>query len=578
MQLHIEHLQTTQLRQKESKGNREQPQERLNPVKEIIEPVGLHSRTSFRHKHPMVFWIVIPLLILAVVVIIAIEVVLHRAEPILRHRVMQTLSTRFKSRVDLGSLHVSVSHGFEVSGEDLALYPYNLESTTPIFSIKSFSFHTSYGNLLRTPMAIGYVSVSGLRINLPPKSQRKQLPSMRGDNGTISIFVDEIGVSDAVLVLGTDKPGKVPLEFDIQHLVLQSVGKGQPMRFMATLTNPKPVGDIQSTGYFGPWNTDDPGDSAVGGRYSFSNADLGTLKGIGGILSSSGRYQGTLDNIVVDGETNTPDFQVNISGHKVPLHTDFHAIVDGTSGDTYLQPVIAHFLHSTLTAKGYVVREPGVPGHHIVLDVVMNQAEIQDLLRLGVRTDPPVMTGKVKMRTKLDLPPGPEDVPSRLKLRGTFEIFNAYFTNPKVQSRVDELSLRSQGQPKLAKQESRDPHTANISSKMKGNFTLSDRELTISNLLYDVPGAEIKLNGVYSLDGNKFDFYGTARLKATISKMVGGWKGLLLTPADPFFKKKGAGTELPIRITGTKSEPHFGLNFGHHGPNEQKQKEKNQSH
>jgi hypothetical protein len=53
--------------------------------------------------------------------------------------------------------------------------------------------------------------------------------------------------------------------------------------------------------------------------------------------------------------------------------------------------------------------------------------------------------------------------------------------------------------------------------------------------------------------------------------MVGGWKGLLLTPVDPFFKKHGAGTELPIRITGTKSEPHFGLNFRHHDPNEQKQ-------
>jgi hypothetical protein len=541
-------------------------------VKEIIEPLGLHSRTSFRHKHPVFFWIAMPVLVLAAVLFVAVEILLHRAEPILRERVMQTLSARFKSRVDLRTLHVSVLHGFEVSGEDLALYPYNLETKTPTFSIKSFSFHTSYGYLLRTPMTIGHVSVSGLRINLPPKSQRKQLPGViEPNNAKMSIFVDEFDVSDAVLVLGTDKPGKVPLEFDIHNLVLRSVGGGQPMHFVATLTNPKPVGDIQSSGYFGPWNTEEPRDSPVGGRYSFSNADLGTLKGIDGILSSSGRYQGSLDNIVVDGETDTPDFEVNISGHKVPLHTDFHAVVDGTNGDTYLQPVIAHFLHSTLTANGYVVREPGVRGHHIVLDVVMNQAAIQDLLRLGVRTDPPVMTGRVRMRTKLDLPPGPEDVPSRLKLRGGFEIFNAYFTNPKVQSRVDELSLRSQGEAKLAKQEARDPRTANIGSKMKGNFNLSNGELAISNLVYDVPGATIKLNGVYTLDGNKFDFYGTARLKASISKMVGGWKGLLLTPVDPFFKKHGAGTELPIRITGTKSEPHFGLNFRHHDPNEQKQ-------
>ena len=32
---------------------------------------------------------------------------------------------------------------------------------------------------------------------------------------------------------------------------------------------------------------------------------------------------------------------------------------------------------------------------------------------------------------------------------------------------------------------------------------------------------------------------------------------------SPFFKKNGAGTEIPIKITGTESEPHFGADFGH---------------
>jgi len=32
---------------------------------------------------------------------------------------------------------------------------------------------------------------------------------------------------------------------------------------------------------------------------------------------------------------------------------------------------------------------------------------------------------------------------------------------------------------------------------------------------------------------------------------------------DPFFSKHGAGTEVPVKMTGTKSEPHFGLDFGH---------------
>ena len=189
--------------------------------------------------------------------------------------------------------------------------------------------------------------------------------------------------TDTVLSLGTDKPGKLPQKFVIQSLTLRTIGAGQPMDFTAMLTNPKPVGQIESRGYFGPWNAAQPGATAVGGTYSFHDADLGTIKGIGGILSSAGGYQGTLDKIVVDGKTDTPDFQVKISGHKVPLHTEFHAIVDGTDGNTYLQPVKAQFLHSFLTARGYVVRDQGEPGRHVYLDVDMDQARIEDLLRLA---------------------------------------------------------------------------------------------------------------------------------------------------------------------------------------------------
>lgn len=71
------------------------------------------------------------------------------------------------------------------------------------------------------------------------------------------------------------------------------------------------------------------------------------------------------------------------------------------------------------------------------------------------------------------------------------------------------------------------------------------------------------MTGQYTLDGNTFDFYGKVRLDAELSHMVTGWKSVLLKPVDPFFKRNGAGTEVPIKITGTKSEPRIGLDFGH---------------
>jgi hypothetical protein len=96
---------------------------------------------------------------------------------------------------------------------------------------------------------------------------------------------------------------------------------------------------------------------------------------------------------------------------------------------------------------------------------------------------------------------------------------------------------------------------------MRGDFNLADAGLNLSNLHYDVPGANIKLAGVYSLDGAKFNFTGTADTAATVSRMVGGWRGVLLMPFDRVFQKNGAGTEIPFKIDGTRSDPHFGLDF-----------------
>ena len=115
-------------------------------------------------------------LLVVVVPVATFEILLSRAEPILRARLLQSLSARFHSRVEMGAFEVSLLRGFEVSGKDLAIYPYNIASNTPTFSVRHFAFRTGYSSLLRSPMHIGQVDVEGLRINLPPKSQRKDLP------------------------------------------------------------------------------------------------------------------------------------------------------------------------------------------------------------------------------------------------------------------------------------------------------------------------------------------------------------------------------------------------------------------
>ena len=98
-----------------------------------------------------------------------------------------------------------------------------------------------------------------------------------------------------------------------------------------------------------------------------------------------------------------------------------------------------------------MVRTKEPKGHHVKLDVVIEKGRIDDLLKLAIRTDPPIMTGTVRLKTNFDLPPGEPDVANRLKLAGNFQVSGAHFSNEKIQGKVDALSMRSQGKPKLAR-------------------------------------------------------------------------------------------------------------------------------
>ncbi len=522
--------------------------------------------TKKRGSHWVKICLVAVLIILAGA-FVATQYVLHHVEPILRARVIQTLSQRFNSQVELDKLDVSVlKQGIEVEGQNLSLRSNLDPSLPPQISVARFNFHTTIRDLFRSPMHVGLVELHGLDIKIPPKNRRSAMPKIKKGHDRLQIMIDRIVCDDAMLVIMTDNPKKNPLQFQIRALTLQRVGPNQPMHFNAQLVNPKPIGDIASEGDFGPWNADQPHSTPIDGNYSFTHADLSTTKGIAGILSSTGRFSGPLDTITVDGQTDTPDFSVDVSGHKVALHTNFHAIVDGTNGNTYLQPVHARFLNTRITATGYVVRGAVGHGHDIYLDVSVDRGRVQDLLDIGAKTTPPVMRGALHLKTKFNLPAGTDSVSRRLQLHGTFAIDDASFANRHIQLRVDELSLRSQGHANQAKQLTQEELPSSgalpvLPASMHGTFSLGDRKLTLPQLVCKVPGAEITLAGTYTLDGKQFDFAGKARMDAHVSGIVGGWKGALLKPIDPSFAKNGAGTEVPITITGTESKPHFGVKF-----------------
>jgi len=165
------------------------------------------------------------------------------------------------------------------------------------------------------------------------------------------------------------------------------------------------------------------------------------------------------------------------------------------------------------------------------------------------------MTGALRLMTSFVLPPGDVDVIKKLRLNGRFAIADGRFKNVDVQGKINELSQRSQGQntQQAARQ---------VSSKFTGAFRLGDGRLTIPEVTFDVPGAGVRLAGTYDLVPETLNFKGTLFLDVKVSQTVTGFKSVLLKIVDPFFKREGGGSAIPIKISGQRDKPSFGLDRG----------------
>jgi hypothetical protein len=506
-----------------------------------------------------------------IVLALAAEYVARRAGPLLRSSVVATLSSRFNSPVELDAFDISVARGLQVHGHGLRII-YLAGPTqpdlaqrlglpaSPMLSVNDFTFRTTFHDLLHLRANLARVDVDGLELHVPPHSGA-HIVSPNTPRSRIALTVAKIYCKNVKLVIETSVPGKDPLQFDIHNLELTDVSPDQPLLYTADIINPKPIGDVHALGHFGPWQGDDPRSTPLDGHYTFEHVDLSSIKGLRGTLTSIGQFTGRLGHLTVDGTTDTPNFALDVSSHPIAHTTRFHAYVDGTTGDTTLDPVEATLGHSTFTCSGTILRVPG-QGHDIALLINMPHGRIEDILQLTMKITPPLMRGSMNLQAKLHIPPGDVRVARKLQLAGNLRIQQVDFTSAKLQNRIDGLSMRAQGKPQDVKLDSRDG-TPQVASAMAVTFSLTNALLLVRSLDYQVPGARVNLLGLYPLDGTDFDFRGHVRTDATASQMLTGWKSALLRPFDGMLKKDGAGAVIPIQITGSKGD--FNIGFAMHG-------------
>jgi hypothetical protein len=400
------------------------------------------------------------------------------------------------------------------------------------------------------------VKIDGMVINIPPKGKRPELGDDKADDAAsrTGVIIEEVLITDSKITMLPKNPAKRPLEFALHHIRLESAGVDVAMKYDAALTNAKPRGEIISQGTFGPWVADEPGNTPLDGDYTFDNADLGVFDGIAGILHSKGKFEGSLNSITAKGEASVPDFRLKSAGNRVPLTTRFQVLVDGTNGNTILQPVHGTLGHTSFTTSGGIIKHEDDEHRTISLDVSMPKGNLADLLRLAMKGQT-FMEGVIALKTRIDIPPLNGKVKEKLMLDGSFQLSDGKFLKSSIQDQIDSLSRRGQGQPK-------NQEIDQVVHQMDGVFQLKSGVMTFKSLLFAVPGAVVDLAGSYDMGSDVLDFHGALKLDAKVSQTMTGWKRVVLKPIDPFFSKEGAGTFLRIKVEGTADKPKFGLDRG----------------
>lgn len=499
---------------------------------------------------------------------------LHRIEPLVGARVVAALAARFHARVQLDEFHLQFLRGVEAEGRGLRIWQNDGgQPAQPLITLDHFSFHTGLhlSELAwilarnRGTLRIPAITIDGARIHLPPHSHFALKPQTQSDGNTtppaLDFLIDNIQCKNLALVFETDQPGKVPLDFEINTLELDHSAPGQPMRFTARLHIPRPDGEVITNGNFGPWTGGDLGNAPLSGVYTLHDAQLAVFKGIAGALNSNGIYEGTLRQLTVSGHTATPDFHLTHFGNPMPLKTQFKAQVDATDGDTHLDDVAATLGRSQFKVRGDIQRittDGTAHGHQIQLTTAsLGAGHVEDFLALTGSRPRTLMNGDLIFTAAFHLPPGSIPLHRRMSITGKFQLRDALFTNPDVQSKIREISLRGQGRPNDIA--STNPNS--ILSTMYGDFSIRDGVLKLPNLNYQVPGAQMNFMGTYLLDGGGIQFSGSAKLDARLSQMTTGWKSSLLKTFEGAVSRDGAGTYVPIKIDGTWKKPHFAIDF-----------------
>jgi hypothetical protein len=466
-----------------------------------------------------------------------------------------TLETVFASDIKMAHYHrIYFPHpGFVADG--LVLRRHSAGNLPPVGSVDRVQVEGGWIDLLLLRERIQKVTADGLHVVIPPvgsEANKQDFPPGSSSDFTgPTTLIEELDLRDARLEI--QRVGGGAYEFPIQRLLIYNLSRNARISYVVDMQNAMPTGQIHASGSFGPLLANQVGATPVTGRFTFSAVRLSDISPLDGTLAASGSFAGRLQEIEAKADATVPDFAIG-QGQPTSVSGTTTAAVNALNGGVTLRAVDVRLNKSVLHVAGDITGAKAAD-----LDFVVKDGRTEDLLHPFLTKRPPVV-GAIALHSHVRLAPGQAGKTfwQRMSLDGSFQGAGERLTDAAMEQSLSAFSERARSKQDAA---ANGANGGPVSALAGGTVSVRDGIAHTSRLAFAVPGASVELKGVLNLRNENVNLEGDLRMETNLSHVTTGFKSLLLKPFAPFFRRKGAGAVVPVKVTGSPGHYKIGQNI-----------------
>lgn len=513
---------------------------------------------SIWHKAPLWAHVVV----VAAGALLATGAVLISANWPYRHRkIRPMLEDVLASQVTFAGYHriYFPNPGFVATG--ITLRSKSASALAPLGHVDTMVVEGRWSDLFLLRRRVQLVDVTGLHIVVPAlgsKENHQAFPAGSGrDFEGPDTMIERLMIHSSELdIMRQDGKREV---FPIKLLEMLNLHKGEAMTYAVDMQNAFPRGHILARGHMGPIHGRSFSATPISGVFAVAQMNLHDAGEISGSLDVHGRFKGTLQAMEVNANGGTKNFAVQ-DGRPTPLAGAMSCTLYAENADMTIHSIVLHTGASTVQAQGTIKGSPKATH----LDIRVEHGRVEDVMRPFVHGEVPI-TGPVTLKSHAYLGPPGNGFVQRMRMNGAFYVPDEKVSDKQVERELSEFSRRAQGKDK-GKGGSGTKHESDktdVVSSLAGPARIENGIVSTPHLTFRVPGAVATVHGTYKLHNDEAHLTGDLKMDTDISHTATGFKSFLLKPLAPFFKKKNAGADVPIAVTGTPGHYHVTQNIAH---------------